>query len=242
MSSDSIQQLIRIPVFPSCPLVSHGRKHRSHGMIGVSGHPTFRSKRKHDVRPKLPYVLDEVSHDFVEINPMQLPVRIIENHAAINAQNFARRRKLLSANSRQFVIAFRQPTMRAGLPGGQADHIDFGAALVIKPQAPAKSSRFVIRMRGNAKYAWHPKIVSEVRVGADASSAQPSEPRLLEYRQPAESQQTEKTDTAARAPDRPNVGISTPSTKKTGLMRTPASGPTWLLPLREFLLLPLVPA
>src|SRR4029077_1311850 len=55
--------------------------------------------------------------------------------------------------------------MRAGLPGGQADHIDFGAALVIKPQAPAKSSRFVIRMRGNAKYAWHPKIVSEVRVG-----------------------------------------------------------------------------
>src|SRR5579864_2785205 len=173
MSSDSIQQLIRIPVFPSCPLVSHGRKHRSHGMIGVSGHPTFRSKRKHDVRPKLPYVLDEVSHDFVEINPMQLPVRIIENHAAINAQNLARRRKLLSANGRQFVIGFRQPTMRAGLSGGQADHIDFGAALVIKPQTPAKSSRFVIRMRGNAKYAWHPKIVSEVRVGADASSAQP---------------------------------------------------------------------
>src|SRR5438477_2058033 len=203
MGSDSIKQLIRIPVFPSCPLVSHGRKHRSHGMIGVSGHPTFRSKRKHDVRPKLPYVLDKVSHDFVEINPMQLPVRIIKHHTAINAQNFARRRKLLSANGREFVIGFRQPTMRAGLSGRQADHIDFGAALVIKPQAPAKSSRFVIRMRGNAKYAWHPKIVSEVRVGADASSAQPAEARLPEYL---------------------------------------ASGPTRLLPLREFLLLPLGPA
>ena len=210
MGSDSIKQLIRIPVFPSCPLVSHGRKHRSHGMIGVSGHPTFRSKRKHDVRAKLPYVLDEVSDDFVEINPVQLPVRIIEHHTAINAQNFARCRKLLSANGRQFVIGFRQPAMRAGLSGRQADHIDFGAALVIKPQTPAKSSRFVIRMRSNAKYAWHPKIVSEVRVGADASSAQPSETRLSEYRQPAVSQQTEKTDTAARAPDRPNVGISAP--------------------------------
>jgi hypothetical protein len=100
------------------------------------------------------------------------------------------------------VIGFRQPAMRGGLSGRQADHIDFGAAFVIKPQAPAKCSRFVIRMRSNAKYAWHPKIVSEVRVGADASSAQPSEARLSKYRQPAVSQQTEKTDTAARAPKR----------------------------------------
>jgi hypothetical protein len=134
-------------------------------MIGVSRHPTVWSKREHDVWPKFAYVLDKLTDNLVKINPMQLPVRIIEHGPAVNAQNVARRGKLLPADGRQFVIGFRQPTMRAGLSGCQADNIDFGAALVIKPQAPAKSSRFVIGMRSNAEYAWHPEIVSELLRG-----------------------------------------------------------------------------
>jgi len=126
----------------------------------MSGHPAFRTKSQYDVWPELPDMLYQFLHDLVEIDPMQLPIGIVEYHTAVDAQDLAGSRELFAANGGQFVIVFCLSAMGGGLARSQTDHVDFRAAIVVKPQAAAESSRFVVGMCGYAEDTGHAGILS----------------------------------------------------------------------------------
>jgi len=82
----------------------------------------------------------------VQFHAMQLPVGIIQHDATVDLENFTGSREFFAPNDCQLVIIPGIATVGGCLAGGQADHSDFSAAIVVKAQASAKRGRFVIRM------------------------------------------------------------------------------------------------
>jgi len=101
-------------------------------MVGMTGNRAVWTKRQHDVRLQLAHMQHQVGHYPMQVCPVQLAVHVIEHNSAINAQDFTRRRKLLTPHRRQFVVRFRGAPVRCRLPRCQADDEDLAPAIVIE--------------------------------------------------------------------------------------------------------------
>src|SRR5438094_4778973 len=90
MRTGVLSDLIGIAVAPSRPLECQGSKNARHGVIGMRCHSAFASKREHDLRPKLPHKQRETTNRSVQILPVELAIRKVENNAAGDFKNLKR--------------------------------------------------------------------------------------------------------------------------------------------------------
>src|SRR5437868_2612983 len=72
-------KLVGIAVAAACPLKGQRCKNSCHGMIGMSGHATIRSERKHYIRAESTYLQSQLIHNSVQFLAIELPIGVVEN-------------------------------------------------------------------------------------------------------------------------------------------------------------------
>ncbi len=85
----------------------------------------------------------------------------------MNSQDSAGFSKFAPSKLCQFLVCLCSAAMRPGLPRSEANHRSLNSEVRVFPQGPAKASRLVIRMCGDAQQPIHVLILPNVHSFAE---------------------------------------------------------------------------
>src|SRR5262249_52026489 len=131
MSLKTRLQLVGEATGASGEVECHGGKDRNHGVIRMARNRAFWSHRHDYVRTQLPHATCEVLYNRHKVLPVKAGIRIIEDGAARNLQQPARRSKFLAPHMRKLIIGLGSSPMRRCLARRETEHMCLYSALSI---------------------------------------------------------------------------------------------------------------
>src|SRR5258708_20767498 len=100
-------------------------------MAGTAGHSSFGPERQHHVRPELTNVQGQLINDPVQFLPVELPVRIVENHWPGYAEDFTCCGKFTLAQVGKLPVTCRASAVRPRLSRRTPDHAGFNSTVAV---------------------------------------------------------------------------------------------------------------
>jgi hypothetical protein len=119
-------------------------------MVAVQIWPAIGAERQDHVWPEAANLPDHHRHQGMKIQPVQVPVRIIQYCTLGYFEYLASLPELVAPHFRQLVIRPGLAAIRSRTAFGQAEHPRFRASFMGLQKRPGKPATLVIRMRCNA--------------------------------------------------------------------------------------------